>query len=147
MVSPVNFRATSASSFQEMLRKPQAYTQQPAASTSIEGEKKKGKAGKTILGLALAATAIAGGMVAVNKYNSQINKFIKTKIKNEKVAAFAKTATQKIGGWGKAISTKATEAVAFVKEKGSKLISKTNSQNVAEEVIEVAEEAIETVVS
>lgn len=141
MVSPVSFRATSASSFQDMIRKPQAYTQQPVASTSIEGEKKKGKAGKVILGLAAAAAAVAGGMVAVNKYSGKISEVI-GKIKNEKVAGCANKALKKVSGWGKTISTKTTEAVAFVKAKGSELINKIKPEQVAEDIAEVAEDVV-----
>lgn len=143
MVSPVSFRATSASNFQDMLKKPQTYTSHPVASTNIEGEsKKKGKAGKVVLGLALTAAAVGGGMVAVGKYSDKITSFIEKSIKNEKVAEFAKTATDKMAQWGNTISAKATQAVAFVKTKGSELISKINSQNIAEEAAEIAEDVV-----
>lgn len=142
MVSPVSFRATSASGFQDMIKKPQAYTQQPIASTSIEGEKKKGSVGKKILGVALGATAIAGLMVAVSKNSAKIGELI-SKIKNEKIANFAKTANEKVSGWGNAISSKVGQAYNAVKGKGSELLSKINKGKTAEET---AEKVVEKVV-
>lgn len=64
MVSPVSFRATTAANFQEMLRRPQTYAEQPAAASTINaGGKKKGGVGKKILGALVAAAAVAAGLV------------------------------------------------------------------------------------
>lgn len=122
MVSPVSFRATTAANFQEMLKRPQTYAEQPAAASTINaGEKKKGGVGKKILGLLVIAAAAAGGMVAVNKNMSKITPLI-DKIKNEKIAGWLKTGAEKVSGWGEKIGTGLTTAISFVKTKGTELI-------------------------
>lgn len=134
MISAVSFRSTAAaSSFQEKLARPQAYTKSEtpaAASTISSGEKKKGGAGKTILGLAVAAAAIMGGMVAVNKNMSKITPLLE-KIKNEKFAGVLKTGAEKVSGWGDKIATCATGAFNTVREKATELIGKIKPEKVA----------------
>ncbi len=79
MVSPVSFRAADASAFKTLIQKQQTYTQQPAASAEIgTEEKKKGGAGKKILGT-IAAAAIAVGALVLG-HNKGI--FKSEKIKN-----------------------------------------------------------------
>lgn len=82
MVSPVSFRATTAANFQEMLKRPQTYAEQPAAASTINsGAKKKGGAGKKILGALIAAGAVAAGLVLGHKKGI----FTSDKITNETI--------------------------------------------------------------
>lgn len=82
MVSPVSFRANTASSFQEMLKRPQTYAEQPAAASTInDGEKQKSGIGKKLLGVLVAAAAIGGGLVFGHKKGI----FTNPNIKNETI--------------------------------------------------------------
>ena len=63
-ISPVSFRSAAAPSFQDIINKPQAFTTAtPSAATNInEGGAKKGSGAKKVLGLLVAAGAIAAGL-------------------------------------------------------------------------------------
>lgn len=66
MINPVSFRSTAAAtSFQERLAQPQAYTkaETPVAASGLDGAKEtKGSAGKKVLGTVVLAGAIAAGL-------------------------------------------------------------------------------------
>lgn len=66
MINAVSFRSTAAAtSFQEKLARPQAYTkaETPAAASGLnDGSTKKGSAGKKIAGVVVLAGAIAAGL-------------------------------------------------------------------------------------
>ena len=124
MVSPVSFRATTQTSFQDMINRPQTYAEKPAAAANIHGtEKKKGGLGKKLLGLLVAAAAVAGGMIAVNKNMSKITPLLE-KVKNERIAGWLKTGANKVSGWGEKIASGATTAIEFIKTKSTEIIGK-----------------------
>ena len=132
MVSPVSFRATTQTSFQDMINRPQTYAEKPAAAANINGtEKKKGGLGKKLLGLLVAAAAVAGGMIAVNKNMSKITPLLE-KVKNERIAGWLKTGANKVSEWGGKLGGWATNAIDFVQTKGSELLGKLKKAPVAE---------------
>ncbi len=65
MINSVSFRSAAATSFQERLAQPQAYTkaETPVAASGLEGKKEnKGSTGKKVLGTVVLAGAIAAGL-------------------------------------------------------------------------------------
>lgn len=122
MVSPVSFRATTAASFQEMLKRPQTYAEQPAAASTINsGANKKGGAGKKLLGALVAAGAVAAGLA----FGHHKGIFTNNKITNETIKKGlgyldkAGEAVLKCAGIAK---NKAIEGFNWVKAKGTEII-------------------------
>ena len=127
MVSSINYGAVSPqySSFQDLVNRPQTYAEKPAGATGIASTQKKGKAGKIILGTAATAVAVAGGMVAVNKFAPEIKKLL-GKIKNEQIKTFLEAGTDKVAGWGGSVANNATKVWNWGKTELSKLPQKIN---------------------
>ena len=122
MVSPVSFRATTAANFQEMLRRPQTYAEQPAAASTINaGGKKKGGVGKKLLGVLVAAAAIAGGLVFGHKKGY----FTNNKITNETIKkglGYLDKAGEAVLKYAGAAKNKVVEGFNWVKGKGAEII-------------------------
>lgn len=94
MISNVSFGSTAGVFTKPDLNKPQTYTK-PAATPEAAAPaepKKKGKAGKVLLGLAATAVAVAGLLIAGNKTGvlKNIGKYVPDGLKNAKWAEFAK---------------------------------------------------------
>ena len=128
MVSPVSFRATTAANFQEMLRRPQTYAEQPAAASTINsGANKKGGAGKKILGALIAAAAVAAGLA----FGHHKGIFTNNKITNETIKKGlgylddAGAAVLKYAGIAK---DKAIDGFNWVKAKGTGIIDKLKNK-------------------
>ena len=86
MISNVSFVSTAGVFTKPDINKPQTYTK-PAATPEAAAPaepKKKGKAGKVLLGLAATAIAVAGLLVAGNKTGvlKNIGKYIPEGVKN-----------------------------------------------------------------
>lgn len=131
MVSPVSFRATTAANFQEMLRRPQTYAEQPAAASTINaGGKKKGGVGKKLLGVLVAAAAVAAGLVLGH------NKGWFTNLaKKEGTADFIKKGLGYLDDAGAAVlkyagiaKDKAIDGFNWVKAKGTGIIDKLKNK-------------------
>lgn len=129
MVSPISFRATTATgTFQDLINKPQAYAETPAASSRINaGNKKKGKTGKTILGILAGAALAIGALVLGHKKGffaiKEGEKAFVSKLKG-----YAETAGSKLCEWGKLAKDKITGLFGKIKP---------------EKAAEVAEDAVE----
>ena len=82
MINSVSFRSTTATSFQEKLAKPQAYTKAdtPVAASGLDAKKEKnGSTGKKIAGVVILAGALAAGL-ALGKGKISV---LKDKVNNE----------------------------------------------------------------
>lgn len=95
MISNVSFGSTAGVFTKPDLNKPQAHTKPaaaPEAAAPAAEPKKKGKAGKVVLGLVATAVAVAGLLVAGNKTGvlKDIGKYVPDTLKNAKWAEFAK---------------------------------------------------------
>lgn len=111
MINNVSFGGVQASTFSDMINRPQAYkgAGAPAAATNVAGDTfttGKPKKKHTVLKLALGAAAIGGLLVAGNK--TGVSKAIEGKC--PKIGKALQTA----GTW---IETKVTDIVNTVKDK------------------------------
>ncbi len=108
MLNNVSFGSNAGVFTKPDFARPQTFTKPVAPGAPVEAPKKKGKAGKVILGLALTAAAVAGALFAGNKtgFFKNIGKYIPESIKNaswlQKVKEPAKNAVgalDKAGAW------------------------------------------------
>lgn len=142
MVSPVSFRAANATAFQDMIRRPQTYTQMPAASTNInKPESKKGSAGKKVLGVLIAAGAIAAGLIAGHKtglFAKEVkNEYIKKGLKGLNTAGewLTKQGSALINK-GKGLKEKITSGLKDKADDTAQTIKDTATQG-AEQIIDL----------
>lgn len=108
MLNSVSFGSNAGVFTKPDFAKPQTFTKPVAPEAPVEAPKKKGKAGKVILGLALTAAAVAGALFAGNKtgFFKNIGKYIPESIKNanwlqkaKEPAKQAFAALDKAGAW------------------------------------------------
>lgn len=108
MLNSVSFGSNAGVFTKPDFAKPQTFTKPVAPEAPAEAPKKKGKVGKTILKLAVAAAAVAGALFAGNKtgFFKNVGKYIPESIKNaswlQKVKEPVKNAVgalDKAGAW------------------------------------------------
>lgn len=114
MVNSVSYG--NPTGFQQLVNQPQSYRQQPSAANPISTTKTKSKTGKVIIGTVATAAAIAGGMVAVNKFAPNIKKLVGT-IKNEQIKNGLGHLTDKVANWGGSIKTHSKSSYGWAKNK------------------------------
>lgn len=130
MINSVSFGSNAGVFTAPDINKQQAYTRPvaPAQTTPVEEPKKKGGAGKVVLGLVATAAAVAGLLVAGNKTGvlKNVGKYIPETIKNAKWLESAKEPVKKaIAGMDKAggaIAEYAVKGYEAVKGYGEKAI-------------------------
>lgn len=124
MISNVSFGSTAGVFTKPDLNKPQTYTK-PAATPEAAAPaepKKKGKAGKVLLGLAATAVAVAGLLVAGNKtgFLKNIGKYVPESLKNagwaQSLKNPVKAGAAALDSAGKWIGDKGMAVVNTVKE-------------------------------
>ena len=108
MLNNVSFGSNAGVFSKPDFSKQQAYTRPMGPEVAPEAPKKKGKAGKVVLGLVLTAAAVAGALFAGNKtgFFKNIGKYIPESIKNanwlqkaKEPAKQAFAALDKAGAW------------------------------------------------